>query len=113
MPDVSDLPDVEDDAGQDIEDFYGQSGQPRWRRASEHLPGFRQYGRRVSGEACPPTLDETPVFIDSLPRHEESVYHRLEANLANDTNLIRARSVGTHPSGPDRHSRPIDISRYP
>lgn len=82
MPDVSDLPDVEDESTEE------SPPGPRWRRASEHLPGFRQYGRRASGEACPPALDETPVFVGSL-RQGDSVYQRLESSIT------RARSVGS------------------
>jgi len=61
MPDVSDLPDVDDEVfdaaaeGSDDEAQAQAVSVPRWRRASEHLPGFRKYGdsRRESAELCP------------------------------------------------------------
>jgi len=102
MPDVSDLPDVDDevfDAQEEASDNAIQAQAvpvPRWRRASEHLPGFRKYddGRRESAELCPPTItDETIVGSLSNGNQSDNVYHRLESNLASSS-LTRARSMG-------------------
>lgn len=85
MPDVSDLSDVDDEEEQ-------PAGIPianRWRRASEHVPGFRRSDdRRPSGAA----IDNTTVS-GSTSAHDENVYHMLESSLGSSS-LTRARSMG-------------------
>ena len=87
MPDVSDLSDVDD------EEDEGIPTTTRWRRASEHNPGFRRMDdRRPSGAR----LDET-LAAGSTSGGDENVYHLLENSLAS-TNLTRARSMGARVS---------------
>ena len=89
MPDVSDLPDVDDEAV-DESPVEGIPIASRWRRASENLPGFRCSGdRRPSGAE----LEVTPV-VGSTSKHDESVYRLLESSLASSSSLTRARSMG-------------------